>query len=63
MTVHTTADGPVTVITIDRPEVRNAVDQATAEALGSAFEAADTDEDTSVTVSYTHLTLPTLYSV
>ena len=50
MTVHTAADGPVTVITIDRPEVRNAVDQATAEALGSAFESADTDEDTSVIV-------------
>jgi len=50
MTVHTTADGPVTVITIDRPEVRNAVDQATAESLGSAFETADTDEDTSVIV-------------
>ncbi len=50
MTVHTTADGPVTVITIDRPEVRNAVDRATAEALGSAFDAADTDENTSVIV-------------
>ncbi len=50
MTVHTNSDGPVTVITIDRPEVRNAVDRDTAEALGSAFDAVDADEDTSVIV-------------
>lgn len=50
MTVHTNSDGPVAVITIDRPEVRNAVDRNTAEALGSAFDAADADEDTSVIV-------------
>ena len=30
MTVHTNSDGPVAVITIDRPEVRNAVDRNTA---------------------------------
>ena len=32
--------GPVTVLTIDRPERRNAVDLATVEALGDALEAA-----------------------
>ena len=50
MAVHTNSDGPVAVITIDRPEVRNAVDRDTAEALGSAFDAVDADEDTSVIV-------------
>ncbi|MEV0069038.1 crotonase/enoyl-CoA hydratase family protein [Amycolatopsis sp. NPDC050768] len=42
--------GPVTIVTIDRPERRNAVDRATAEALAGAFRAFDTDEDASVAV-------------
>jgi enoyl-CoA hydratase len=42
--------GPVTVVTIDRPEVRNAVDGATAEALLSAFEDFDDDPDAAVAV-------------
>ena len=42
--------GPVTVVTIDRPEVRNAVDSATAEALRSAFEDFDDDPDAAVAV-------------
>ncbi|MBK6764033.1 MAG: crotonase/enoyl-CoA hydratase family protein [Micrococcales bacterium] len=37
MTVRITQDGPTTVVTIDRPEVRNAVDRDTAEALAGAF--------------------------
>ncbi len=42
--------GPVTVVTIDRPERRNAVDRATADALSAAFEAFDADSDASVAV-------------
>lgn len=34
-------DGPVRVVTIDRPARRNAVDSATAAALLAAFEAFD----------------------
>src|SRR5216117_1851251 len=37
-TVRYEAEGPVVVVTIDRPEVRNAVDPPTAEALVEAFE-------------------------
>jgi enoyl-CoA hydratase len=36
-TVRIDRDGPVTIVAIDRPEVRNAVDRATAEALADAF--------------------------
>ena len=34
-------DGPVTTISLNRPEVRNAVDRPTAEALADAFRAFD----------------------
>ncbi len=37
MLVLTETDGPVTIITINRPEVRNAVNRPTAEALAGAF--------------------------
>jgi enoyl-CoA hydratase len=50
MTVTTEYDGPVTIITIDRPEVRNAVDRPTAEALAEAFGAFDADPERSVAV-------------
>jgi enoyl-CoA hydratase len=50
VTVHIERDGPVTVVTIDRPERRNAVDQPTADALTSAFRAFDTDDAASVAV-------------
>lgn len=50
MTVHVERDGPVTVVTIDRPEVRNAVDRPTAEALADAFRTFDADDGTSVAV-------------
>lgn len=39
--VRTSEVGPVTVVTIDRPESRNAVDSRTAEALVEAFRAFD----------------------
>ena len=40
MSVIVTRDGPVTIVTIDRPARRNAVDMATATALYDAFRAA-----------------------
>jgi enoyl-CoA hydratase len=43
-------DGPVTVVTIDRPEVRNAVDRRTADALAAAFREFDADPGASVAV-------------
>ena len=43
-------DGPVTVVTIDRPGRRNAVDAAAAAALADAFREADRDPATSVAV-------------
>ena len=52
MTVTVLSDGPVTLVTMDRPETRNAVDRATAEALLAAFEAFDADETQSVAVLY-----------
>ncbi len=44
MTVTITHDGPVTVITIDRPLARNAVDRTTADSLVDAFRLFDEDE-------------------
>ena len=49
-TVRIERDGSVLVVTIDRPEVRNAVDVPTAEALLHAFEAYDRDDTLSVAV-------------
>ncbi len=42
--------GSVTLITIDRPERRNAVDRSTADALLAAFTAFDADPDAAVAV-------------
>jgi len=42
--VHVEQDGGVTVVTIDRPEARNAVDAPTAAALTEAFLAFDADD-------------------
>ncbi len=50
MTVRYEQDGPVAVVTIDRPERRNAIDRATAEALGAAWRRFAADEATSVGV-------------
>jgi enoyl-CoA hydratase len=41
--VLVSTSGPVTVITINRPKVRNAVDRVTADALSQAFAAFDAD--------------------
>jgi enoyl-CoA hydratase len=49
-TVRWEQDGPVAVITIDRPEVRNAVDRPTAEALADAFRRFDADDALAVAV-------------
>ena len=50
MTVHTHVDGPVLIVTSDRPEVRNAVDRPTADALLEAFERFDDDRAQRVAV-------------
>jgi enoyl-CoA hydratase len=49
-TVRYEVEGPVVVITIDRPEVRNAVDRPTAESLADAFGRFDGDPDRSVAI-------------
>lgn len=43
-------DGPVTIVTLSRPQARNAVDRATAEALAAAFEGFDADASSRVAV-------------
>ncbi|MFM7538018.1 MAG: crotonase/enoyl-CoA hydratase family protein [Acidimicrobiales bacterium] len=45
-----TPDAGILVVTIDRPEVRNAVDRPTAEALAAAFRTFDGDDTVSVAV-------------
>ena len=49
-TVRTDTDGPVRIITIDRPDVRNAVDRPTADALADAFRSFEHDDDVVVAV-------------
>jgi enoyl-CoA hydratase len=48
--VRVERNGPVTVVTIDRPDVRNAVDGPTAAALAEAFRDFDADDDAAVAV-------------
>ena len=48
--VHTTTDGQVLTVTIDRPEVRNAVDGPAAAALAAAFRSFDADATLRVAV-------------
>ncbi|QLD88942.1 crotonase/enoyl-CoA hydratase family protein [Natronomonas salina] len=43
-------EGPVAVVTVDRPQRRNAIDDETARALGDAWERFDDDEDALVGV-------------
>ncbi|MGI8535322.1 MAG: crotonase/enoyl-CoA hydratase family protein [Mycobacteriales bacterium] len=50
MSVQIARDDAVTVVTIDRPEVRNAVDRRTAEELANAFRDFDADPAASVAV-------------
>src|SRR5262245_56471478 len=49
-TIRVEQDGPVAIVTIDRPEARNAVDEATAGALADAFRAFDSDPAAHVAV-------------
>ncbi len=49
-TVKTEQRGRIFIVTIDRPEVRNAVDAPTAAALADAFRAFDADISTSVAI-------------
>lgn len=50
MSVSYEPDGDIVVITIDRPEVRNAVDVPTGQALFEAFERFEADEAANVAV-------------
>jgi enoyl-CoA hydratase len=50
MVLHVERRAAVTVVTLDRPEVRNAVDTEHAEALHAAFEAFDRDPQAHVAV-------------
>jgi enoyl-CoA hydratase len=50
VTVHTEIVGAVTVVTIDRPEARNAVDRPTAAALAAAFRTFEADTTQHVAV-------------
>src|SRR5687767_834019 len=44
------ADGPVVIITLDRPDVANAIDRPTAQALADAFRPFEADESLAVAV-------------
>lgn len=50
MAVRVDKNGPVTTVIIDRPEVRNAVDRPTAEALADAFEEFESDSGAAAAV-------------
>lgn len=50
MSVSVTRDGEITVVAIDRPDRRNAVDGPTARLLYDAFKAFDADQTASVAV-------------
>src|SRR4051795_369352 len=50
MSVRYDVDGPVVLVTIDRPEVANAIDRPTAEALADAFRRFDADDSLAVAV-------------
>ena len=43
-------EGPVTIITLNRPEVRNAVDGQTASELADAFRSFEADDDAAVAI-------------
>jgi enoyl-CoA hydratase len=50
MSIRVEKQGPITTVILSRPEVRNAVDGATAQALADAFRAFDADPDAKVGV-------------
>ena len=50
MAIQVDHDGPITIITIDRPDMRNAIDRVHADLLADAFRSFDADDDASVAV-------------
>ncbi len=50
MTIQYKADPPIAVVTIDRPDVANAIDRPTADELADAFRRFEDDEDAAVAV-------------
>ena len=52
MSIQIEQQGNVTIISLQRPHARNAVDRATAQALADAFRAFDEDENAAVGVLY-----------
>jgi enoyl-CoA hydratase len=50
MSVHYEVDGPIVVITLDRPEVANAIDRPTADELAAAFRSFEADDALAVAV-------------
>jgi enoyl-CoA hydratase len=50
MAVHYETDGPVAIVTLDRPEAANAVDRPTADELTAAFRRFEADEALSAAV-------------
>src|SRR5438034_1174256 len=50
MSIEFRSQGPVAVVTIDRPEVANAIDRPTAAALADAFRRFEADESLHVAV-------------
>jgi enoyl-CoA hydratase len=52
VTVHVERRGAITIVSLDRPEARNAVDAEHAAALTDAFEAFDADDGAAVAILY-----------
>jgi enoyl-CoA hydratase len=50
MPVHYEIDGPVAIVTLDRPDVANAIDRPTAAELADTFRRFDADDDLAVAV-------------
>src|SRR5207302_11028300 len=50
MTVRIEKKGPVSIVVLNRPQARNAVDREAAQALADAFRAFDSDPDAAVAV-------------
>lgn len=50
MPIHYEVDGPVALVTIDRPEVANAIDGPTAQELADAFRRFEQDDELAVAV-------------
>src|SRR5919197_2684106 len=50
MAVYYTTDGPVAIVTLDRPDVANAIDRPTADELVAAFRRFEADGSLSVAV-------------